>query len=361
MTEVCIVGAGLAGLSIVSSLEGEKSVKLTVVDQYYTVGGRMSTRGSFDTGCQLFNVTDPFFDRIVRGWLDGGLVSKWNRKTRHLKSVDVDQDLYLPVGGANALTQALYCQNMDSTTATFLFNHHLPLNSIKQLSNGKLQLNFAPQHDGTPTPVIETSILVLTSPAISVNLLSPPPNCISPKYNATLCLLVTYSKSMSEFPDAILKVDGAIDKIVSQRARGLVKEGENLVVFFSNEFSAQHLKDGYSQDLVQQMWTETQSVLRQANANDWLDPVEYILKRWEYATIKQGISNSESACQRLQLPNGSTVILAGDGYASTNDFSVYSGVERAVLSGMSVAEALLKACSLAEASPAATRQTTSTK
>jgi len=284
-------------------------------------------------------VRDEFFHRVAQEWLGKGWIARWTKASRKLKGTASEtSELFYPVGGANALAQKVYQQV--ETQAKFLFNHHIPINSITQLPGGKVQISFAPQPDGKSTPAIQTDVCVITTPG--TNLLSPPANTVSPQYNPCLCLLVSYQASKSEFPDAILEADGSIAKIVSQRARGLLKDGqgEELVVFFSEAFSTKHLKDGYSQELLQKMWQETQAVFKLAKADDWLDPIEYVIKRWEHATVSKGITLTK-ACQVLKLPNGATIIFAGDGYASTNDYSTYSGVERAILSGMSAADAIL--------------------
>ncbi|MBM3596028.1 MAG: NAD/FAD-dependent oxidoreductase [Alphaproteobacteria bacterium] len=79
-----IIGAGMAGLSCADVLEGA-SHDVTLFDKGRGPGGRMSTRRlatsfgevCFDHGAQYFTVRDPAFVRLVSGWSDLGIVSRW--------------------------------------------------------------------------------------------------------------------------------------------------------------------------------------------------------------------------------------------------------------------------------------------
>jgi renalase len=79
-----IIGAGMAGLSCADVLAGAGH-DVTLFDKGRGPGGRMSTRRlatslgevRFDHGAQYFTVRDPAFVRLISGWSDLGIVSRW--------------------------------------------------------------------------------------------------------------------------------------------------------------------------------------------------------------------------------------------------------------------------------------------
>ncbi|KAJ0080050.1 hypothetical protein Patl1_23267 [Pistacia atlantica] len=80
---VGIIGGGMAGLACALSLD-QKGVKSTVFDTgIHGLGGRMGTRIIdpqpliFDHAAQFFTVSDSRFGQLVDGWLERGLVRRW--------------------------------------------------------------------------------------------------------------------------------------------------------------------------------------------------------------------------------------------------------------------------------------------
>jgi renalase len=77
-----IVGAGISGLLVASSLRRE-GWDVMVLDKGQVVGGRMATRqvggGTFDHGAQFFTVRGERFGDLVEGWLEVGVAAEWTR------------------------------------------------------------------------------------------------------------------------------------------------------------------------------------------------------------------------------------------------------------------------------------------
>lgn len=76
---IAIIGAGLAGLTLASSLHPGHQV--TVFEKARGVGGRMSTRSqppfAFDHGAQFFTARSPEFQAFLKPQLEQGTVTPW--------------------------------------------------------------------------------------------------------------------------------------------------------------------------------------------------------------------------------------------------------------------------------------------
>ena len=80
-TDICIVGAGIAGLTAADTLRSA-GWAVTVVDKGRGVGGRMATRridsSSFDHGAQFFTARDERFKARVHAWEAAGIAQNWH-------------------------------------------------------------------------------------------------------------------------------------------------------------------------------------------------------------------------------------------------------------------------------------------
>ena len=78
---VAVVGAGLCGLSAAEALD-RAGHEVVVVDKGRGPGGRTATRRAeptaFDHGAQYFTARDRRFRRVVDGWLEEGVVARWD-------------------------------------------------------------------------------------------------------------------------------------------------------------------------------------------------------------------------------------------------------------------------------------------
>jgi hypothetical protein len=80
MSNIAIVGAGLAGLSCAQTLV-ETGCSVVLFDKGRAAGGRCATRrsdaGAFDHGAQYFTARDSDFAAAVRAWRAAGVVQPW--------------------------------------------------------------------------------------------------------------------------------------------------------------------------------------------------------------------------------------------------------------------------------------------
>ncbi|MDJ0880395.1 MAG: FAD-dependent oxidoreductase [Gammaproteobacteria bacterium] len=80
LPRVAVIGAGLAGLTCATALQGFARVQ--VFEKSVFVGGRISRyqfgEHRFNHGEQYFTVSNPLFLNIVEAWKNAGLVRPWN-------------------------------------------------------------------------------------------------------------------------------------------------------------------------------------------------------------------------------------------------------------------------------------------
>jgi predicted NAD/FAD-dependent oxidoreductase len=121
LTEVAVLGAGIAGLTAACEL-ARAGVRVVVFDKGRGVGGRTSTRrdeagGTFDHGAQYFTTRDERFAEQVGAWLAEGVVAEWSARLASLTIDSAGQVLrgpapegtrrYVGVGAMNAVARRL--------------------------------------------------------------------------------------------------------------------------------------------------------------------------------------------------------------------------------------------------------------
>lgn len=117
MTEIAIIGGGLAGLTVASLLGDLANV--TVFEKSRGVGGRMSTRRangfSFDHGAQYFTVRTPAFRSFLEPLFHEGIVSRWDAQVYTLDDARIvhkedwgkEEPRYVGVPSMNAIAKSL--------------------------------------------------------------------------------------------------------------------------------------------------------------------------------------------------------------------------------------------------------------
>lgn len=92
---VGVIGAGVAGLACARAL-ADQGHEVVVFDKGRAPGGRISTRrdadAQFDHGAQYFTVRDPRFGRVVRSWLEAGVVARWRPRLGRVIDGEIRSD-----------------------------------------------------------------------------------------------------------------------------------------------------------------------------------------------------------------------------------------------------------------------------
>lgn len=116
MTDVAIIGAGLAGLTAAKGLSEKAEVR--VFEKSWRAGGRMSTRTrghEFDHGAQYFTARTSAFKTFLAPFIEQGIITRWDARFVELdngtvvsrRRWDPGYPHYVSVPGMNALCLAL--------------------------------------------------------------------------------------------------------------------------------------------------------------------------------------------------------------------------------------------------------------
>lgn len=113
---IAVIGGGMAGMAAARTLL-EQNADVMVFDKGRGPGGRMSTRRRddlwFDHGAQYFTAKDARFERLVRRWVNDGVVGRWDGRIGQVDSVGVitelsdDRPRYVGIPGMNAVARHL--------------------------------------------------------------------------------------------------------------------------------------------------------------------------------------------------------------------------------------------------------------
>lgn len=113
---IAVIGAGLSGLMAAKTLQ-DRGHEVRVYEKSRGAGGRMATRREgelrFDHGAQYFTVRDDGFRNSVDSWREEGLVREWNGRIATVKppgKVSVKESTvqrYVGVPGMNAVARRL--------------------------------------------------------------------------------------------------------------------------------------------------------------------------------------------------------------------------------------------------------------
>ncbi len=135
MTNIAIIGAGLAGLSAAHLLQGTANV--TVFEKARGVGGRMATRRAepymFDHGAQYFTARSQAFENFIAPLIQQGVIARWNARYVRLdgshsaasKNWADEEPRYVGVPGMNQVAKHLANGiNVLANTKITAMQHH---------------------------------------------------------------------------------------------------------------------------------------------------------------------------------------------------------------------------------------------
>ncbi len=320
--DVCVVGAGLSGLLAARELKN-RGLRVLVLDKGRGVGGRLSRRrtdgGAFDHGAQYFTARSEVFRRLVKGWLEAGLIREWatgfSLPDGTLK--DDGEPRYSGVTGMTSVPKFL-AQGLDVQVNSRVVK-------IEAHSSGwQLSLEGGGDFHGRS--------VILTAPAPQSLQLMAAGGTVLPDqvmsdlnrivYDPCLALMVRLEHaSLIPEPGGVWLPGEPVSWIADNSQKGVCQgAGSAITIHAGPQYSREH-------------WDSAEAEVTTtlvAESSTWLGakPIETQLHRWLYS------HPSVLYPDRCYCQNGETPLaLAGDGFGGAR-------VEGAALSGLAVADAI---------------------
>ena len=319
MTEVAIIGAGLAGLTAATGI-GDKA-EVSVFEKSWRAGGRMSTRTGayeFDHGAQYFTARTSAFNSFLASFIEQGIIAHWNARFVELdnrtvisrRRWDASFPHYVPVAGMHALCMAL-AKELD-------VHYESPVGSIKH-DGSRWELMDPDDHSLGSYDWVVTAIPAEQAAVIMPSNFSHH-HAVQRKYMLPChTLMLGYSQAPKLDFDAALVKNSAISWISVNSSKPGRPAGFCLLAHSSNAWAANNLglEDASATEL---MIKELSDIAKQ----DVSDAAHIKLHRWLYANIEK-----QSGDQAL--------IDADNRLAAIGDWCIKGRVESAFISGRQLA------------------------
>ncbi len=333
---VAIIGAGIAGLTCARRLAAG-GFAVRVFDKGRAPGGRMATRRCepfrFDHGAQYFTVREARFAAAVGEWQDMGVVASWRGRAAEASR-----------GVATPLTAgaARYVGEPGMSAV----GRHLAVGLAIELRrqviavmrrNGSWRLVFA---GGGDADGFDTVIVTTPAPQ-AIPLLSAAPALASAAATATLlpcwAVMLAFDEPVPTLFDAIQGADHDAGSAVAWAARDGSKPGrapaETWVLHASAGWSVAHLEED-PDDVTAALSTAFETLI----AIRLPPPLMAIGHRWRHALVAR--------------PVGTPCLFdASLGLGAAGDWCLGGRIEAAFLSGLAVAEHVLRAKHAVGAAP----------
>lgn len=322
---VLVVGAGISGLMAANELQ-KNGIEVVVLDKARGAGGRMSTRRIdlngksvyFDHGAQYFTARNERFQQFVDEWQSKGVVKIWESRFVYSNGVPDDngEPRYIGATGMNAIAKFL-AENL-----TVYFNERV----VKISQNGVWRV----ETDGGKDYVADAVLLTMPVPQ-ALELLSASqvsiPNEAKAKlqpiaYHPCIALMSVFEGDQPVLPSGGMWLQGEPVAWMSDNFQKGISPVPTMTIHAGPKFSAEH-------------WTESDATVEAIIMNaikEWVDAksVSTQVHRWRYSFAK---SLHNEPCLVALCPE--PLAFAGDGFVAPR-------VEGAALSGIAVAESLVK-------------------
>lgn len=280
MTDVAIIGAGLAGLTAAKGLSEKADVR--VFEKSWRAGGRMTTRTGaheFDHGAQYFTARTSAFNSFLAPFIEQGIIDRWDARFVELDNCtvisrrrwDASYPHYVPVPGMNALCLAL-AKDLD-------VHYQSRVNSIKADGSRWELLDTDDQSLGSYDWVV-TAIPAEQAAAIMPSRFSHHHEVRRKKMLPCNTLMLGYRKTPELGFDAALVKNSVISWISVNSGKPGRRADFSLLVHSSNAWAAEilGLEDA---SVIELMIDELSAVLE----HDMSNAAHIGLHRWLYANI----------------------------------------------------------------------------
>lgn len=327
MSQIVIIGAGLAGLMAATQLQSA-GYSVVVLDKSRGVGGRLATRridqGVFDHGAQFFTARTAIFQDYIAQWETAGIVKTWTHGFPEdgIAPAGAGHPRYIGTHGMTTLPKYL-AKNLDIRT-------HQHVDAIEQDAFG-WQIRVMDKTTNQAI-VFSAEAVIVTAPlpqaqtmleAGQVPLSAQDQSVLATygKYDAVFAIMaVTSEPSRIPEPGAARFSTGDIAWLADNTQKGISPQQYGLTI---------HTSATYAQvNLDRDRTAIAEEILDQAAPYIEGDRLTTQVHRWLYSH-PQNIYPADYYPLETRLP----LILAGDVFGGAR-------VEGAALSGMAAAQAL---------------------
>lgn len=324
---ICVVGAGMAGLTAANLLQ-QAGASVTVLDKGRGVGGRLATRrfgdARIDHGAQYFTVRDDRFQAMVDAWLTSKVVYQWSAGFPSTNGTE-SSGKYPRYRGANGMSDVAkaLANGLNVQTSTRVqridYEDDAWRLTAQDVANNKMLTVAADAL--LMTPPAEQSLTLLDSG--SVKLPSAARSALEAiTYNPCFAVLALLDRdSAIPEPGGIFMPGEPISWMADNQQKG-VSDVPAVTIHAGPEFTRQHFDDDV--EVVAQMLIDA--------AREQLgdaEVIEYQVQRWRYSQPQQ--MHPEKT---LFVNSPGPLAFAGDAFDGAR-------VEGAALSGMAAAERLI--------------------
>lgn len=225
MTDIAIIGAGIAGLAAARRLH-DAGLTVRVFDKSRGVGGRMATRRAgawrFDHGAQFFTARGEPFRRFVDAGVRGGWAAPWR------------EDRFVGVPAMNAPAKAL-AGGLDVVLATTVVG-------MSRTSGGWRLVESDGAIRGTFDAVLVTAPAPQAARLISTADIDPEPVFAATTYAPCWTMMLGFQDAPALPRDDMRPNDGAIAWMARNGSKPGRPDGEAVVVHATPGWSRDHLE-----------------------------------------------------------------------------------------------------------------------
>lgn len=316
-TQILIIGAGLAGLTVARHLK-DAGKNVVVIDKACQPGGRMATRstehGDFDHGAQYLTNRTPEFSALLNPMVQSGALAAWK-----------------PSGKDSARPWWVAHPGMSN------FGEHLAHGMTCQFQTEAVRINRAGQGfevhaktgDGAEIVFSAEHVIAAIPAAQASTLLKPVDAAFAALDQVEMApcwaAMLAFEQQLSEIPDLLRGQDEEMLAFMVRNSSKPGRSGETFVLHATPQWSLAHIDDD-SADVAQALLKAMRS--QSGLGADLPDPTYIAAKRWLHALV-------ETPLDAPFLANDSNTLIA------CGDWCIGARIEAAHQSGLAVARHIM--------------------